>query len=158
MPPNNHYVSSAFTGCPFGASLGLSSGIEYQHVEELGPNCSSVPTLLDLFSERMIEVLVDRFYKYNLRDRHIKQFFKGVNMEHLKWMMTKYLLHILGGKPYNGRSMRAAHKRLLDLKDKHFDCILKNLTKAMKDIKLSDPVIKLILSSAESTRNDVLGK
>ncbi|ORY04104.1 globin-like protein, partial [Basidiobolus meristosporus CBS 931.73] len=115
-------------------------------------------TLLDLFSERMIEVLVDRFYKYNLRDRRIKQYFKGVNMEHLKWMMSKYLLHILGGKPYNGRSMRAAHKRLLDFNDKHFDAILKNLAKAMKDINLSDPIMKLVLSSAESTRSEVLGR
>ncbi|ORX94797.1 globin-like protein [Basidiobolus meristosporus CBS 931.73] len=124
----------------------------------MSSTCSSVPTLLDLFSERMVEVLVDRFYKYNLRDRNIKHFFKGVNMEHLKSMQTKYLLHVLGGKQYNGRSMRAAHKRLLDFKDKHFDSILKNLTKAMKDIKLSDPIIKLVLSSAESTRDEVLGR
>ncbi|ORX97366.1 globin-like protein [Basidiobolus meristosporus CBS 931.73] len=119
---------------------------------------SSESTVLDILGEDKVELLVERFYHYNLTDRKTRLFFQGVNIERLQRMQTTFLIHLLGGKQMNMTRMRAAHKRLLDLNDSHFDAMLKNLTKAGKDLGISSELRERILAAAETTRDDVLGR
>ncbi|KAK9761873.1 hypothetical protein K7432_012895, partial [Basidiobolus ranarum] len=78
-------------------------------------------TILDILGEERVERIVERFYHYNLTDKNTKLFFQGINVERLQRMQTRFLVHLLGGKPINPRKMSAGHKRLLDLNDRHFD-------------------------------------
>ena len=57
--------------------------------------------------------------------------------------------------------MRIAHKRLVEemgLSDEHFDAVLENLGKTLKELGVPDDLIGEAASIAESTRNDVLNK
>jgi hemoglobin len=58
----------------------------------------------------------------------------------------------LGGQPYHGRSMKAAHAKL------NFDKVLENLDKAMASLNVPQDLMKEVLAIAETTRNDVLGR
>ncbi|ORX68885.1 globin-like protein [Basidiobolus meristosporus CBS 931.73] len=115
-------------------------------------------TILDILGEERVERIVERFYHYNLTDKNTKLFFQGINVERLQRMQTRFLIHLLGGKAINTRKMRAAHKRLLDLNDGHFDAVLNNLKKAVKDMGISRDLTQRIMAAAETTRDDVLGR
>ncbi|EPZ31004.1 globin [Rozella allomycis CSF55] len=108
-----------------------------------------------------ISLVVDKFCSMLLKDKRINTYFKNVDVDRLKRMQTSFLCSVSGGPPYNGQSMRSAHKRLLDLKDKHFDAILENLDKAMEQAtskQISYEHRKKLLCLAEFARSDVLGK
>ncbi|ORX82230.1 globin-like protein, partial [Basidiobolus meristosporus CBS 931.73] len=115
-------------------------------------------TILDILGEERVERIVERFYHYNLTDKNTKAFFQGINVERLQRMQTRFLVHLLGGKAINTRKMRAAHKRLLDLNDRHFDAVLNNLRKAVWDMGINRELTKKIMAAAETTRDDVLGR
>ncbi|ORX98322.1 globin-like protein, partial [Basidiobolus meristosporus CBS 931.73] len=108
--------------------------------------------------EDIVELMVEKFYHYNLTDRRTRVFFQGINIERLQRMQTTFLVHLLGGKKINMAKMRAAHRRLLDLNDFHFDAVMKNLMKAAKDLGVSLKLRERILAAAETTRDDVLGR
>ena len=63
---------------------------------------------------------------------------------------------MLGGKPYNGRSMRAAHA-MLNLANDHFDAVMNDLGTAMRELGVKEEYVTEVLVAAETTRNDVLG-
>ncbi|ORX88315.1 hypothetical protein K493DRAFT_319543 [Basidiobolus meristosporus CBS 931.73] len=54
--------------------------------------------------------------------------------------------------------MRAAHKRVLDLKDADFDSVMDNLRNAISDLCIDESIIERIMCLAELTRDDVLGR
>ncbi|ORX88998.1 globin-like protein [Basidiobolus meristosporus CBS 931.73] len=114
--------------------------------------------LLETLGEHRVEQMVELFYNYNLRDEVTRGFFQGVNIERLQRMQTRFLVHILGGHPMNTGKMRSAHKRLLDLGDVHFDAFLANIHRACHELKFAPKVTHRIMTSAEATRADVLGK
>ncbi|KAK9687479.1 hypothetical protein K7432_014779 [Basidiobolus ranarum] len=143
--------TSVSSGCPFDQPL--------MNPYELPLNTKTTePTILEILGEDRVELLVERFYHYNLTDRKTRIFFQGVNIERLQRMQTTFLIHLLGGRQMNMTKMRAAHKRLLDLNDSHFDAVMKNLTKAAKDLGISPKLTVGILAAAETTRDDVLGR
>ncbi|KAI8924236.1 hypothetical protein BC831DRAFT_466410 [Entophlyctis helioformis] len=69
--------------------------------------------------------------------------------------LTKFLVHVLGGKPYDGASMRHAHKGL-GLTDVQFDVVLESLADALRTCGVCEAHIAQIAAVADSTRGDVL--
>ena len=66
-----------------------------------------------------------------------------------------------GQTKWNGRSMRVAHKKLVEekgLNDTHFDAIAELLAATLKDLGVGQGLINEVMSIAGSTRNDVLNK
>ncbi|KAI8924239.1 hypothetical protein BC831DRAFT_466405 [Entophlyctis helioformis] len=78
-------------------------------------------------------------------------------MDRQRTMQTKFLMHVTGGTPYNGASMRKAHSRMR-LTDEHFNVVLSTLAAALRECGVADVHIAQIAAVAETTRDDVLGR
>ena len=55
--------------------------------------------------------------------------------------------------------MRKAHERLVSeqgLNDSHFDAVIDDLGKALRELGVEESMIKEVAAVAETTRNDVL--
>lgn len=109
-----------------------------------------------------IDAAVDIFYVKVLADERIKHFFEGVDMSRQANHQKRFLTYAFGGAPdYPGRSMRAAHKRLVDemgLNDEHFDAVIDNLGTTLKELGVADELIAEVAAIAETTRDDVLNR
>lgn len=109
-----------------------------------------------------IDAAVDKFYEKVLADERISHLFEGVDMRRQSRHQKQFLTYAFGGAPsYPGRSMRAAHKRLVEqhkLSDAHFDAVMENLGATLRELGLPDSLIVEAATIAESTRSDVLGK
>lgn len=53
--------------------------------------------------------------------------------------------------------MRESHKKF-DLKDEHFDAIIKHLGDTLRELGVSEDLIKEVAKIAETTRADILNK
>jgi hemoglobin len=115
-----------------------------------------------LGGDEAVSVAVDLFYGKVLADERIKHFFTGVDMSQQKAHMKRFMKYAFGGSTnYSGKSLRDAHKHLveeMDLSDKHFDAVLENLGSTLKDIGVDDALIAEAAQIVESTRSDVLNK
>ncbi|EPZ32021.1 hypothetical protein ROZALSC1DRAFT_28266 [Rozella allomycis CSF55] len=107
--------------------------------------------------EKAIDAVVELFYSKLLQNESVALIFANTDMNKQRRMQKSFLNHVLGGKPYNGKSMKAAHAKL-KLTDAHFDTVIRTLGDAMKDLKVNSEHIDSILAIAETTRNDVLGR
>eukprot|EP00842_Homolaphlyctis_polyrhiza_P000563 jgi/Hompol1/1507/HPOL_003821-RA len=107
--------------------------------------------------EAAVEAVVNVFYENLLKDERVNGFFVNTDMTRQRRMQTKFLVHVLGGKDYNGKSMRAAHARL-KLTDEHFNVILETLTKALVSCGVGQADVDAIIAVAETTRDDILGR
>lgn len=109
-----------------------------------------------------VDAAVDGFYQRVLADDRIKHFFEGVDVQRQARHQKQFLTYAFGGAPdYPGRSLRAAHKRLVDdmgLDDEHFNAVLENLGATLKYLGVPDDLIAEAAGIAESTRNDVLNR
>ncbi len=114
-----------------------------------------------LGGEAAIKKAVDIFYKHVMADQRINHFFKGVDMKKLAGMQNAFLTTAFGGPNiYTGRALQAAHARLVEqgLNDSHFDAVLDDLTKTLKELNVPDDLIQEAGKIADSVRNDVLGR
>ena len=107
--------------------------------------------------EAAVDATVEAFYDLVLKDELLRPFFKNTNMKRQRGMQKQFLNHVLGGKPYNGMNMRAAHAKL-HLTDEHFNRVAKLLGDAMASLGVPKDKIDAILAIAETTRDDVLGR
>jgi hemoglobin len=109
-----------------------------------------------------VNAAVDRFYQIVLADERILHFFAGIDMVKQAGHQKAFLKYAFGGTAnYPGRSMRKAHEKLvreMGLNDSHFNAVLDNLGKALRDLKVSDSMIAEVVAFAETTRNDVLSR
>jgi hemoglobin len=109
-----------------------------------------------------VNAAVDKFYEKVLSDDRIKHFFDGLDMKKQSNHQKAFLTYAFGGAPeYAGRSMRVAHKDLVEnkgLNDEHFDAVMENLGETLKELGVADDLIAEAASIAESTRNDVLNR
>ncbi|KAK9762924.1 hypothetical protein K7432_010855 [Basidiobolus ranarum] len=111
-----------------------------------------------LGGEEVISKVVDVFYsKYVLNDERIKHFFVGVDMEKQRAMQSKFLAFAFGGPAFNGKKMNVAHRHL-KLTDDHFDAVIDDLGKALRDFEVSEESISKVVAVAETTRDDVVGR
>ncbi len=115
-----------------------------------------------LGGEPAVDAAVDLFYKKLLADDRVKHFFDGVDMERQARHQKMFLTYAFGGAPnYPGRSMRAAHARLVQeqgLNDSHFDAVLENLAETLRELGVPEALVQEAAQIAESTRNDVLNR
>ncbi|KAJ1960781.1 hypothetical protein H4R35_007516, partial [Dimargaris xerosporica] len=83
--------------------------------------------------EQLLALVVDKIYEYCLADDRVRHYFRSTDRARLSNMQLKFLKHAIAGTPYNTTGMRVAHRRMVDLKDYHFDAILENWRKAFVD-------------------------
>lgn len=115
----------------------------------------------DLGGEAAVDAAVDVFYTKVINDDRIKHFFDGIDLDRQRQMQKHFLTFAFGGpNNYNGKSMRAAHKRQVDigLDDSHFDAVMENLGATLQELGVPDEKISEAAEVAESVRGDVLGQ
>ncbi|KAJ1978988.1 hypothetical protein H4R34_003003 [Dimargaris verticillata] len=108
--------------------------------------------------EQLLATVVDKIYEYCLADDRVRHYFRSSDRGRLSNMQLKFLKHAIAGTPYNTTGMRVAHRRMVDLKDYHFDAILENWRKAFVDCGVPDDYTELVLAVAEQSRDDILGR
>ena len=112
--------------------------------------------------EAAVNAAVDVFYKKVLSDDRINHFFTDVNMEKLHRMQKGFFTFAFGGPAnYSGKSMEAAHRRLVEekgLNASHFDAVMENLGKTLIELGVPDNLIQEAATIAESVRQSVLGQ
>ncbi len=115
-----------------------------------------------LGGEAAVDAAVEKFYEKVLADDRIKHFFDDIDMVKQKGHQKRFLTYAFGGSPdYPGRTMRAAHKKLVEeqgLNDDHFNAVAENLVNTLKDLGVGDDLIGEVVEIAESTREEVLNR
>jgi len=105
---------------------------------------------------------VKRFYEIVLADERIERFFAGVDMTRQVQHQKLFLKYAFGGMPdYPGRAMKKAHERLvreMGLGDEHFNAVLDDLGRALRDLGVGKEMIAEVAAVAETTRPDVLAR
>lgn len=79
-------------------------------------------------------------------------------MNKQKAMLLSFLAHVFGNAEYNGRSMRSAHHRMVDITDRHFDAVKGHLEQTLIELGVDEATRNKILAVTETTRNDVIGR
>jgi hemoglobin len=108
-----------------------------------------------------VDEAVEIFYRKVLTDERICHFFDGIDMEKQMAKQAGFLTMVLGGpNNYTGKNMREGHAHLLSkgLNDSHVDAVLENLEATLTELNVPQPLIKQVIATAESTRNDVLSR
>ncbi|MFQ5451028.1 MAG: chemotaxis protein CheW [Nitrospinaceae bacterium] len=106
-----------------------------------------------------VQAAVDIFYSKVLKDSRIKDFFEGVDMRRLKKKQQDFLTFAFGGiQKYDGKSMREAHKHLVEkgMNHSHFDAVIENLAATLKDMEVSEDLSQEVIKIAISTKADIL--
>lgn len=115
-----------------------------------------------LGGEPAMNAAVRLFYDKVLADDHIARFFDGVDMDRQLEKQKRFLTMVTGGpNKYTGRSMRAAHKRLVEqhgLTDSHFDHVAMHLKATLEELGVPAPLVDGVIGKAASLREDVLNR
>jgi len=108
-----------------------------------------------------VEAAVKLFYEKVIADESLVPFFEGVDMRRQHNMLNDFMSMALGGpNSYSGRTLRAAHKRLVNEKglgNEHFDAVAGHLVATLKELKVPADMIDEAVSIVGGTRDDVLG-
>ncbi|KAJ9457925.1 Group 1 truncated hemoglobin GlbN [Diplonema papillatum] len=109
-----------------------------------------------------VNAAVDKFYEKVLVDSRVKHFFDNVDMRKQRSMQKAFLTFAFGGPAkYSGRSMRDAHRALVQekgLSDYHYDAIVELLGETLKDVGAAASDIADVAVVANSVRDDILCK
>ena len=123
---------------------------------------SSAPSGFDqIGGEAAMKAAVDVFYAKVLADPHISGYFDGTDMDRQKLKQQRFLTMVTGGpNRYTGRSMRAAHRRLVKngLDDSHFDHVATHLKATLEELKVPPNLVEIVMTKAASLRDDVLDR
>jgi len=115
-----------------------------------------------LGGEPAMDAAVKLFYEKVLADDHIARFFDRIDMEKQLKKQKRFLTMITGGpNTYTGRSMRAAHRRLVQkqgLDGTHFDHVVRHLGDTLVELGVPVDLVKGVADAAESMRDDVLNR
>lgn len=114
-----------------------------------------------LGGEAAVNAAVDIFYRKVLDDYRINRFFDNVDMAQQAAKQKAFLTMVFGGPShYSGLDMRKGHERLvkMGLDDSHFDAVMEHLKATLVELNAPENLVEQVLSLAESTRSDVLGK
>ena len=107
-----------------------------------------------------VNAAVDIFYDKILTDPRIADFFEGVDMGRQRAHQKAFLTYAFGGVPnYEGRSMREAHKKLVEEKglgEEHFTAVAENLQATLEQLNMSADLVGEVMTIAASTHDDVL--
>jgi hemoglobin len=111
--------------------------------------------LSELGGRHGIEDVVALFYTRVLRDPELAPFFRGVSMARLQQLQTDFFCSVLGGTPWKGRDMKAAHVGLR-IEDHHFDRVATHLQAALEEGGVSGPHIRYILDLVGTLRPQIV--
>jgi hemoglobin len=109
-----------------------------------------------------VEAAVDLFYDKIIADERINYLFADIDMKRQRAKQKVFLTYAFGGAPnYSGKSMRAAHQRLVEekgLNDSHFDAVAENLQETLEDLGVPGDLVAEVMAIVASTREDVLNR
>ena len=116
-----------------------------------------------LGGEPAIDAAVDKFYNRVLNDDRIKHFFADTNMTRQRQHQKAFLTYALGGGGYTGRSMREAHKALVEeqgLQAEHFDAVAEDLLITLKEMGVADDLLSEVAAVVGNVQHkkDVLNQ
>ncbi len=114
-----------------------------------------------LGGQAAVDAAVDIFYRKVLSDDRISEFFEGVDMDRQIGKQKAFLTMAFGGpNNYSGLDMRKGHAHLVarGLNDSHFNAVAENLVGTLQELGVAQNLIDQVVTIAESTRNDVLGR
>lgn len=109
-------------------------------------------TLLEkLGGPATIRAVVEAFYVRVWRDPLLAPFFDGIaenprRREHLLSKQSEFFCHVLGGTPYSGRDMVAAHQRLA-IEQRHFNRVAQHLTDTLNAAGVAKEHVTSIMNS-----------
>lgn len=108
-----------------------------------------------------IETLVGALYFNILSDRRLAHFFEGVALDRVLAHQRRFLSVALGGGDrYAGRSLREAHRQLIEnkgLQGQHFDAVIENLRMTLTDLDVTPAVVNEVVKVVKTTRAEVFG-
>lgn len=115
-----------------------------------------------LGGEPAVDAAVDKFYDKVLADDRIKHFFNDTDMDKQRAHQKRFLTVAFGGpNNYEGRGMRAAHKKLVEeqgLNESHFNAVVENLAAVLTELGVSNDLIGEVAKIADSVKADVLNQ
>lgn len=147
---------------PKGRSAKQDNVVPLKKAEEAAPAPAAPtgPLFERIGGDAAVEAAVDLFYGKVIGDPDLKPFFDGVDMDKQSFMMRLFLTGVFGGvQAYNGRSLREAHKPLVEeqgLNGGHFDKVAGHLQATLQDLSVPSDIIGEVMTLAASTRDDVL--
>ena len=118
-----------------------------------------VEDLYELIGGRStIEAATDLFYGKVLKDDHLRHYFEGVDLAHLRSRQAMFVSMLLGGRVYTGKNLRIAHALSRDrgLNDRHFDLFLQHFRSALEEVGVKPENAEKVRQRLESKRGAVL--
>lgn len=111
-----------------------------------------------LGGKEAISAVVDNFYDRMLQDETVKHFFDTIDMERQRRHQALFISYALGGpNQYSGESMAKVHKGM-NLQPIHYDAVIKHLSDALRDFKISDADIQKVKEKLDTLKDDILYK
>ena len=114
-----------------------------------------------LGGEAAVSAAVNIFYRKVLQDETINHFFETTDMQKQMAKQKSFLTMAFGGpNSYTGEDMRKGHAHLVakGLNDDHFNAVAGHLQSTLEELGVAEDLVAEVMTIAESTRNDVLGK
>ena len=114
-----------------------------------------------LGGEAAVSAAVNIFYRKVLQDETINHFFETTDMQKQMVKQKSFLTMAFGGpNSYTGEDMRKGHSHLVakGLNDDHFNAVAGHLQSTLEELEVAADLVAEVMTIAESTRNDVLGK
>ncbi len=108
-----------------------------------------------------VDAAVEVFYKKVINDYRINRFFDGVDMaKQIAKQKTFFTMAFGGPNNYAGADLRSAHSKLvkIGLGNDQFNAVMEHLGDTLKELKVPQDLIEEVMTLAEGTRTDVLGK
>jgi hemoglobin len=108
-----------------------------------------------------VDAAVEVFYKKVINDYRINRFFDGVDMaKQVAKQKTFFTMAFGGPNNYTGADLRSAHSKLvkIGLSNDQFNAVMEHLGDTLKELKVPQDLIEEVMTLAEGTRSDVLGK
>lgn len=114
-----------------------------------------------LGGELFVDTAVDLFYRNVRADSRVSRFFETVDIEGQATKLKAFLTWVYcGPNVYTGKELRDAHKHLVakGLNDSHFDAVVENLSKTLRELGAAERDVQEVAVLADSVRDDVLGR
>ncbi len=109
--------------------------------------------------ETAISQTVIKLYDKILDDPELSPFFENIDVDRLRNSQKAFVTLAFGGNNhYTGKNLRASHQNSVKngLNNKHFDLVVMHLTNSMRELGVSEELIKEATDIVETTRTDVL--
>jgi hemoglobin len=104
-----------------------------------------------------VELVVNKFYDRILQDDRISHFFNGIDMKRQRAHQRAFLTYAFGGAShYNGRSLRAAHQKLVTeqgLNSEHFNAVAEDLIATLKEMNVAQELIDEVAAVVAAPQN-----